>query len=194
MTPDLLLVLMNLRSVLATLTTRRKWLKISPTKSKIWSGAYQMQPIIQIAPFWYPTPQYPPLLYIRVVSTFGSDNDLVGVVRKLEPTFAASRSFSSAESLDSVGGEPSTSTPIFKFVKKTGSSLRRKLVKVRHMALGIHMFKTDPCHHRNCKCCELIAKEHVFIINGIEISSAPGSCSSYNVICILYVNFASRNI
>ena len=38
---------------------------------------------------------------IRVVSTFGSDNDLVDVVKRLEPTFAMSRSFSANDSSDS---------------------------------------------------------------------------------------------
>ena len=62
--------------------------------------------------------------------------------------------------------------------------MRKKLVKVRHMALGSHVIKTEPCLHKNCGSCDLIAKNNMYIINGIEVSSAPGSCSTYNVIYI----------
>jgi hypothetical protein len=142
------------------------------------------------------TPVQPPI--IRVVSTYGSDNDLVDVVKRLEPTFAASRSFSMNDSLDSAIDSDSacannrTSTPIFKFVKRTGSSLRNKLVKVRHMALGSHITKTVPCRHRNCGLCDMIAKDDTFIINGTEIKAASGDCSSYNIVYIFLCKFCVK--
>ena len=115
---------------------------------------------------------------IRMISTFGSDSDLLNVVRTFEPAFTSSPSFASNPDLAS-------STPenkLFKFVKRTGSSLRNKLVKTKHMALNIRKCKTLPCNKKNCQCCQIISDLDSFNINGQIIKPAAGSCTTYNII------------
>ena len=78
---------------------------------------------------------------------------------------------------------------MFQLVKRTGASLRNKLVKNKSLALHNHG-NTIPCNHRNCQCCQIIASEDKINVNGITARPSGGSCTSYNVIywfvCILF--------
>ena len=60
------------------------------------------------------------------------------------------------------------------------------------MARDSKVTKTVPCHHINCKCCELIPVSDSFTINDLKVSSAPGNCSSYNVVYIFICNLCSK--
>ena len=118
---------------------------------------------------------------IRVISTFGSDSDLIDVVRNIESELAASTSFASSPDLLS-----SSSTPkekgLFQLVKRTGASLRNKLVKSKQMALNTGKCKTGTCNHKNCQCCRIIADEETVAVNGIIARASGGTCLTYNVI------------
>ena len=112
---------------------------------------------------------------VRVVSTFGSDSDIIASVRKFEPQLGRTRSFSFNGSSESEDPPTSTSNTkiVFQLVKKTGSSLRNK------------HGPTLPCRAKNCKCCEQITDEISFDINGKLVRSAPGSCTTYNIIYLV---------
>ena len=130
---------------------------------------------------------------IRAISTFGVDNKFTEVTKSFQPLLESSRSFSSNESLstNSVSSRTTTSSTstnsstrksLFNYVKRTGASLRDKLLRPRQLALSPYMDKTEPCKHRNCKLCLMCKPEREFEVNGVKARSAPGTCISYNVI------------
>ena len=121
-------------------------------------------------------PQSPKKLH--AISTFGSDSNLINVVEKYEPILAKSASFTTTP--------PNTMADnnLIKFVKRTGASLRKKLVKGRQLALCPKLTTTSPCNHRNCQCCNMINSEN-FSVNNINIKPAPGTCCTYNIIYVL---------
>ena len=130
---------------------------------------------------------------IRVVSTFDSDKDLRDVVMNLEPALSASRSFSSAESSSGLGSTqsapPTKKKSLFSFVNRTGSSLRKKLVKVQQLANSSSSLQngTSRCNQSKCGTCNLIAEGPLYVINGLDIKPASGNCCSFNIIYIFYV-------
>ena len=128
-----------------------------------------------------PTSPEPP---VCVVSTYGSDQDLVEAVNSAESVLRRTRSFSeSPTSSVSSGSLSSTSEkPIFKFVRKTGSSLRRKLVKAKQFANDLTQTHTRPCGGSQCGTCSLIFTEPSITVNGKKAKSMPGNCTSYNVV------------
>lgn len=71
---------------------------------------------------------------------------------------------------------------MFQLVKRTGASLRNKLVKTKQMALNKHKCKTRGCNHRNCQCCRIIADEDIIDVNGVIARPAGGCCLTYNII------------
>ena len=91
------------------------------------------------------TPETPiSVLPIRVVSTYGSDEDLVSITKRYEPHLSRTRSFSESSSLNSTPTSvPPTSQDkkIFTFVKKTGVTLRSRLVKSNNSQLANVMVK-----------------------------------------------------
>ena len=136
-------------------------------------------------------------LPIRVVSTFGSDSDLVSVVRKYEDHLQRTRSFS--ESGNSKQAPTSGDLPsgkhgkkLFQFVKKTGSNLRNRLVKVKDLALGNRHGQSSPCNQKNCGTCYSINKTEEFVVNGRKVKSAPGTCITYNVIYLVLCKICNR--
>ena len=135
---------------------------------------------------------------IRVISTFGSDSTLVDIVKAIEPELLSSRSFSSSESLTTRSSdscpnqELGPSSSLFTFVKRTGTSLRKKLVKVRHLAAAGGS-RTTPCNRRNCGTCALIAEGQLYVINNQNVKPAHGDCRSYNVVYIFMCNHCDKN-
>ena len=79
---------------------------------------------------------------IRVISTFGSDSDLVEIVGRFEPSLLSSPSFSNS-SPDQTQRPP----PICKKDWLSRSSLRNKLVKTKQLALNKTNRRTSPCGH-----------------------------------------------
>ena len=73
---------------------------------------------------------------VMVVSTFGRDQKLIEATEKIEKH---------SEQLK------------FKYVKKTGPSLRNTLVKSKKSSLGNPQGKTKPCLKRNCKACKMVS-------------------------------------
>ena len=67
-------------------------------------------------------------------------------------------------------------------MKRTGSSLKNKLVKVKNLALNKTHSRTRRCNRKNCLCCALISDKESFTINGIEIKPLSGDCTTYNII------------
>jgi hypothetical protein len=118
---------------------------------------------------------------IRVISTFGSDSDLVNVVRSFQSELSASPSFASTPDLTSTPNS-SKDKGLFQLVKRTGASLRSKLVKSKQMALNKGNGRTNCCNHKNCQCCRIIADEDKIDVNGIIARPSGGCCTTYNVI------------
>jgi hypothetical protein len=131
--------------------------------------------------------------HVKVVSAFGSDSDLLASVKKFEPDLSRTRSFSfngigtenSEANFNNVTKGKPPDTKIFSFIKKTGSSLRNKLVKTKNLALGKKYGPTHPCRSKNCALCEQITDQESFTINGKVVKSAPGCCFTYNVIYLV---------
>ena len=109
---------------------------------------------------------------IRIVSTCESDSPLINVITKHSPILSLTKSFH----------EKSVNSNLFQFVKRTGPSLKNKLVSVKDLAMGSKTGKTKPCGHRNCKCCDMISELDKHKINNKVIIPASGTCASYNVI------------
>ena len=168
---------------------------------------------------------------IRVVSTFGSDIDIIHTVKKFTPSLSRTRSFSESDTSEisfaqrearnstprhhlsapdittrsSRSASPSLSvsriTPahantnsptaptrrakspsLFQFVKKTGPSIRNRVVKLKNLALGGRSGRTQPCGARNCKCCKMISDSENCTYNNTIVNFVGGTCSSYNII------------
>ena len=125
---------------------------------------------------------------IIVISTFGSDSDLVKSVKQFESVLSRTRSFSTSDAFSS----PTPTTPVsrttnptptqtkkpslFSFVKKTGPSIRSKVVKTKNLALG---------KHRNCALCPMISSRERYRYNNKTVKTAEGSCDSYNVVYLV---------
>lgn len=75
---------------------------------------------------------------VRVISTFGSDGDIVSSVRKFEESLGRTRSFSESSdaTTHSIEPTPPSKPKIIQFVKRTGASLSSRLVKVKNFAVG----------------------------------------------------------
>ncbi len=182
--------------------------------------------------------QTPP---IRLVSIFGSDDDIVKSVRKFEPLLSRTRSFSTSDSDILLQTSPTTHTPLasrsntpppahipkntapylplpfhsmitrsrsqscslpgpcspsaspahsrnsspaplsrvvqtpnttpnrlkslFQHVKRTGPSIRNRVVKVKNLALGPRFGKTTACNTKNCKCCQTCSDQESYKFN-----------------------------
>ena len=137
----------------------------------------------------------PSLPKIRVISTFGGDEELVAITRKYEPHLSRTRSFSESDA-----SQPRTASPdnhpnskrLLQYVKKTGASLRSRLVKVKHLALGAQHGPTKKCNKGTCKCCDLISGEHEYRVNGKRVKASPGNCASYNVIYLVQCSLCQK--
>ena len=102
-------------------------------------------------------PKKEPDSSIRVVTTYGSDSDIIASVKKAVPHLSRTRSFSCSDNDSTFVGNPQRNVPdllpdtkpnkLFSFVKKTGSSLRNKLVKAKNLALGQKYGITKPCRN-----------------------------------------------
>ena len=116
---------------------------------------------------------------VRVISTFGSDQDLVDSVQSLEPALNRTKSFSGTSSSTTSarlsGSRMSSPTtrqkPIFNFVRKTGTSLRKKLVKAKQLADDLTQPHTTPCGSSHCGTCNLISTEPSVTVNGQHAKS-----------------------
>ena len=124
---------------------------------------------------------------VRVISTYGSDTDIVSSVKKFEEDLGRTRSFSESDgSLTSTPNKPEPTihrnTSVFQYVKRTGANLKGRLVKVKNLALGKKYGPTKPCKARNCKTCKMVSERDSFKINGKLVKTAHSNCSSYNII------------
>ena len=71
---------------------------------------------------------------------------------------------------------------LFQFVKKTGPSLKNRLVNVKNLALRNTFGRTSKCGTKNCKCCKMVSDKTAFAYKDKTVKAAGGSCSSYNII------------
>ena len=127
---------------------------------------------------------------VRVISTFGSDQELVESIQRLEPELSRTRSFSGlsgSHTSENTPGSPissraGTSRPIFKFVRRTGTSFRRKLVKAKQFADDLTQPHTRPCGGRQYGTCNIISPLPSITVNGQRAKAVSGTCVSYNVV------------
>ena len=130
---------------------------------------------------------------IRVITTFGSDSDIIKSIKRHEDRLSKTRSFSESPGTASDTEIEQESKPnMFKFVKRTGANLKNKLVKVKNLALGNKYGCSKPCRKRNCKCCKVISDRESYTVNGKLVKCAPGSCSSYNVIYLVVCKLCNK--
>ena len=104
------------------------------------------------------------------------------VVEKFEPNLASSPSLRTL----ATPNDSTEKSRIVTFVKRTGASIRNKLVKSKGLALENGSKGTQPCKRKNCMTCPSISTMSVHSINGRNIKPRPGSCTSYNVIYALH--------
>ena len=107
-------------------------------------------------------------LPIRVVSVFGADSEIVNSVKRFEPNLKETESFRD-EVKEVTEAETQDKTPaksIFQFIKKTGSSLRYRLVRNKSLALGLRFGRTRTSHHKNCECCPTIHSDDTITVQG----------------------------
>ena len=119
----------------------------------------------------------------RIITTYGSDADLVKVVETFEPSLVSS------PSLSLLATDPENRTQqhkILSFVKRTGSSIRNKLVKSKQLALDTGVKGTQPCNRKNCKTCDSVSLLPVHKINDRRVEPKSGTCTTYNVIYALH--------
>ena len=97
-----------------------------------------------------------------VITTFGRDKQLTNITEKIE------------KHSDSIR---------FKYVKKTGPSLKNLLVKSKVSSLGQPFGKTSRCNKINCKSCDMVSnQEFVTDMHHKKYKTAQGKCNSKNLI------------
>ena len=76
---------------------------------------------------------------------------------------------------------------VFSYVNRTGSSLRRQLVRAKDMALG-SKGKTTPCEKARCKTCPMITDmdKLSLSINNEKVTS------TYNIIYLFMCSLCSK--
>ena len=131
-----------------------------------------------------PTPQKS----VRVITTFGSDSNILKITEKFEPGLTSSPSLASSSTTVALTPPPK----LFDHVKRTGPNLRNKLVRVKQMALTTNTSGTEPCNHRNCLTCPMISDKPVHKINGRSITTRAGSCVTYNIIYALHCTLCDK--
>ena len=124
------------------------------------------------------TPPASPPQTARVITTHGSDSNLFRIEEQFEPVLSSSPSLAKCSNTDDSTPQPR----ILNFVKRTASSLKNKLVKVKQMALNMGIVGTKPCNHKNCKTCPAISDLPVHRINERNIRPHSGTCVTYNTI------------
>ena len=80
---------------------------------------------------------------------------------------------------------PGNKRRLFQFVKKTGASIRSRVVRVKDLALGHIYGKTRACRSRNCMCCIMIFDRQSFRYNDMNVKAGGGSCASYNIVYLV---------
>ena len=136
-----------------------------------------------------PPPDPTPSTEIRVISTFEGDSPLVEVTEAHTSTLSLTRSFSSSSTASFAG--PPKKANVFGYVKRTGSSLRRKFVKAKELAMG-NKGNTKPCNRPRCKCCEMICDHEELKVNNHRVRPASGSCTSYNIIYMFICSLCTK--
>ena len=129
---------------------------------------------------------------IRVVSTFNSDKQLVDVTKSHSSSLSLSQNFSSLNT----DQKPSSTSPnskksVFNYVKRTGSSLRHKLVRTKELAIGGYG-NTEPCNKPKCKLCEMICDRLELSVNGVRISPSRGNCTTYNIVYLFICTLCDK--
>ena len=140
-------------------------------------------------------PLNPEILPIRVVSTYGTDNDITTTVRKYEEDLKKTRSFHGLMKPKKIGCIPvekSRNDNFFQFIKRPGSNLRSRLVKTKSIALGSKHGQTKSCGKKNCATCKSIDTTTQININGKQIKPAPGTCVTYNIIYMIRCKLCNK--
>ena len=134
---------------------------------------------------------------IRVFSTYGSDDELVQTTKKYEEHLSRTRSFSETDTgsqhdIPPLPPEVTKTRRLFQYTKKTGASLRSRLVKLKQLALGGQYGPTRKCRKGKCMCCTLVSEDHQFRVNGKTAKSDPGNCKSYNIIYLVQCSICQK--
>ena len=129
---------------------------------------------------------------IRVVSTFNSDRLLVDVTESHSSSLSLTQSFSSVNTDQKPPStSPNSKKSVFNYVKRTGSSLRNKLVRTKELAIGGYG-NTEPCNKPKCKLCEVICDRSEISVNGVRISPSRGNCTIYNIVYLFICTLCDK--
>ena len=71
---------------------------------------------------------------------------------------------------------------LFQFLKKTGGSIKIRVVKVNNIASEKQYTRILRCGSKNCKCCKIVSVKSSFAHKDVIIKTTGGCCSSYNII------------
>ena len=126
---------------------------------------------------------------IRVISTFGGDSQIVEITETHSTSLSQTRSFFSLTS-NPIDPQPKKNK-VFQYVKKTGPSLKSRLVKAKDIALGGNG-QTLPCNKPKCKLCDMICDFEEITINNFKVKPARGNCQTYNIIYMFVCTLCSK--
>ena len=80
---------------------------------------------------------------------------------------------------------------MFNYVKRTGSSLKNKLVTTKELAIGGYG-NTEPCNKPKCKLCEMICDRSELSVNGVRISPSRGNCTTYSIVYLFICTLCDK--
>ena len=129
---------------------------------------------------------------IRIVTTFGADDEIINSIKKFEGQLLKTKSFNAENYKSPSSNSTDPKSNLFQWVKKTGPSLRNRLVKTKNLALGMKHGVTKPCKQRNCQACGMICSKESLQICGKKVKPSPGNCSSYNIIYLFVCKICGK--
>ena len=153
---------------------------------------------------------------VKIVSTYGCDQEIVKSVKHFEPKLVKTLSFNlespdvntnhtteKPSTMDNTSSSrsdlnlPKSNNPtkkpsIFQFVKKVAPTTRSKTNKIKHLALGKRFGHTKRCNSHNCGCCDMISPKDHFRYNNKTFKSTESSCGSYNIIYLVYCSICNK--
>ena len=112
---------------------------------------------------------------IQIVSTFGTDKDIIKAVSNAELKLLATQTFSNY------------TKPLFSRVKKNAPSIGSKLSIVKKIALESQYVGTSKCGSPRCQCDILVPDTPLskIIVNGCYVNLPKADCYSYNILYVV---------
>ena len=88
---------------------------------------------------------------------------------------------------------PTRQQRLFQYVKRTGPSIRNRVVKVKNLAVGPRFGKTKACGVKNCKCCQTCSDRKSNKYNGCKVRTAAATCMTYNIVYLVVCSICGKH-